>query len=298
MFLRRMITGALFFGALGFGSYCWAANEPVTPTANNDTLQMLPQTPISLTELKKDIRSLSQQDLVAIASDMLTSCGDSFTPEQLKACIEVQANIIDHLRTFKVTGVAFAVDPNLAFIFNTQNPKFDLYFKNDAGELKHRKYQAAINTIGLKIEFAVNLNVIFFINTDLNYFDANTVIPLSWGGEIMPLFYPAFDTQTCNIPTVMNKLFGESSSPALDYADGYSRSTPIAQKKHSLADINIPIPVSGAALTLTYASLPTHGGGMLMASLGFGLKCEIASLVTGGSLTPVEQKIPEKYLSH
>ena len=79
--------------------------------------------------------------------------------------------------------IVLAYDPNFGFIYDHQNPSFDVVFKNDKGDIKTRRFNGSIYSLGCKAQFALNLNFIFFIGTDFNYLDAQNPIKLGVGCE-------------------------------------------------------------------------------------------------------------------
>lgn len=145
----------------------------------------------------------SEEQLVAMMSDTFTSMPNApyFQEEELIALMgkegifkfvpntdknlqklkSLQQSLITTLRDYKVTGYSFAVDPNFAFFIENQNPAFAIYYKDQAGNVKIRDYQANINTIGLKLELSLKLDLIFFVNTDMNFFDSNKEIKFGNG---------------------------------------------------------------------------------------------------------------------
>ncbi|MBX9831070.1 hypothetical protein K2X40_03865 [Candidatus Babeliales bacterium] len=90
---------------------------------------------------------------------------------------------ITKLRDYRVTGFSFCLDPNFAFFFERQNPSFVVYYKNSMGGVKSRVYDSAIYTFGAKIELSLKLDLVFFVGTDINFFDSNKEIVL----------FPGFD---------------------------------------------------------------------------------------------------------
>lgn len=92
------------------------------------------------------------------------------------------------LRAYNVSGVAFACDPNIAFIGDTQNPSFTAIFKNAEGKIKSRIFDALITSWGIKIAFSINLDLIFFTG-DVNFEDSSKVLELGTGIDITQNFF-------------------------------------------------------------------------------------------------------------
>jgi hypothetical protein len=194
----------------------------------------------------KSFKAFTDEELIAAMTTVIDGFGGKLTPEAMADVSMAKAALIKRLHDFKVTGFAFAVDPNGAFCVDTQDPKFDMVFKNSAGEIKTRRFRANIKSIGLKIQLSINLNFIFFINTDLDYSTATEPIDLGVGGEVA---------------------MGGLLAMILPKSVGYLLSC-------------------AAGINLTYAPFRKRSGGMLMASLCLGLPGGSLSVVTGGSLTP------------
>ncbi len=96
----------------------------------------------------------------------------------------INENVRTVLKKYKVTGfsfIDFTIDPNLACIKETQNPEFNVYYQDKTENIKFRRYKAEINTIGLKLEASIKFDFIFFINTDINFYDSDKVIELGKG---------------------------------------------------------------------------------------------------------------------
>ena len=273
---QNFCLGIFLLGIIGYGTPSNAkpeasTKEAVTTKAAEGTEQTIPVTPPpTLVDLKQNLAALTKQDVTAVTNDILALYGTSLTEQQLRDYIQMQTNIIERLRNFKVTGLgvsAIAIDPNIAFIYNNQNPVISVYFKNQAGELKKRAYQTSIKSVGFKFECAINLQLFFFINTDLDFVGADKEIPLSWGGEVtIPLKY----------------IFKEEPHRRFEEDEGLQKWV-------------MRTPLTYEALSFTYASIKNNGG-LLVVSLGFGLKDNIASIVIGGSLTPVKESMVKKLL--
>jgi len=102
---------------------------------------------------------------------------------------KITESVAKKLSEYKITGFATTFDPNFAFFFDCQDPEFDVIYKNNKGDIKTRKYKAEINSIGLKFELAVKLDLIFFVDTDLNFYNSNEKIELSMGIDTINCFF-------------------------------------------------------------------------------------------------------------
>jgi hypothetical protein len=129
----------------------------------------------------KDSYTLKEDELSEIIIPALNLKTSDDAKEDVIKLQVMHAAIVDELKKYKVTGFSFAVDPNWALIMETQNPAFDVVFKDAAGNAKIRRFQAEINTIGLKLELSIKLDLIFFVNTDLNFYESTETIKLGTG---------------------------------------------------------------------------------------------------------------------
>ncbi|QQR49442.1 hypothetical protein IPF37_01175 [bacterium] len=149
-----------------------AAQSLQTLTSNSDL-------PLHLVNKINNAALFKEEELIALMSDVFTFLPS--TDKNIQKIQSIQQSLITKLRNYKVTGVSFAVDPNFAFFVETQNPEFTVQYKDQAGNVKMRSYKANINTIGLKLELSLKLDLIFFVNTDMNFFDSNKEIKFGNG---------------------------------------------------------------------------------------------------------------------
>ncbi|MCK4651115.1 hypothetical protein KAT08_02970 [Candidatus Babeliales bacterium] len=124
--------------------------------------------------------------------------------------------IIKSLRKFKITGIATTVDPNLALIFDIQNPILQVIYKNSIGEIKTRKYQALVKSIGLKLEFDFKIDLIFIVGTDFNFYDSDKTIELGPGIDlktnIIDFTYASFNNHDGGMIILGIPILGELSN--------------------------------------------------------------------------------------
>ncbi len=197
--------------------------------------------------------AFTEEELIAGMDRLISSFDNKLTPEMLASMKASMRSLAKRLAKFKITGYAVAFDPNGAFFVDTQDPLFDVEFKNKDGEIKTRKVQANIETIGLKVQFSLNWNFIFFVGTDLNYLGSSEVLELGTGFE--------FD-----------------AGSIIDVALLLISRPDLVLRRNSIGLFN---------LIFTYAPFKKVNGGLFMASGCFGLPGGSLSIVTGGSLTPV-----------
>lgn len=178
------------------------------------------------------------------------------TPEQRAQLNQIQSALIKNLQTYKVSGTSLAADWNGGFFVDTQDPRFTVTYKDARGNTKTRTYQADISLVGLNVELALRLNLIFFVGTDFNFHESNKVIELGKGMQVNP--------------GLTLSLFSNFFLPL------------------KLENIDYPM-LALSLFDLTYVPFTNTSGGLFIASIVFGYPFlrDYISLVTGGTLTPV-----------
>jgi hypothetical protein len=101
-----------------------------------------------------------------------------------ESLVDTKNKLKNKLNKYKVTGVAIASDFNFAFVYNNQKPEFEVKYKDDKGNLKKRKYQANIKSWGTKFELEYKYDLIFFTNTEFNFYETNKEIEFGLGVDI------------------------------------------------------------------------------------------------------------------
>lgn len=91
---------------------------------------------------------------------------------------------IKEQKEYKPTGISFCIDPNVGLIWDNLDPMFTITYKNAAGQTKTRKYQASIDTIGLKLDVSIRFNLVFFTDSANDYYESNKVLHLGTGIEL------------------------------------------------------------------------------------------------------------------
>jgi hypothetical protein len=278
-FAMNGIKYVLLGGVLGIVVLCGAPDQYVTAKDSDDNPVIAEGNKIfnQATEYLKaqDLSSKDRATIIQAVKEVRQSADTQFTEEELIAAMDMVLESFDNkltaemkqsleaamealakrLSKFKITGFAYAVDPNGAFIVDTQDPAFDVVFKNSAGEIKTQRFQADIESIGLKLQFSLNINLIFFIGMDLNYLNAHEKIELGYGGEV----------STGWILFLIN-MFWQNH----------------AARRYLLLSPWV------ANVMFTYAPCKRLKGSLLLVSLCLGFAGDSLSVVTGGSLTPVE----------
>lgn len=145
-----------------------------------------------LTGLQKKINSkpansFDEVELQAFVNLVLNTYGPDLSRDGRAALRGVLSFLSRKLSKYNVSGVAFACDPNVALIGDTQNPSFTAIFKDQQGNIKSRIFDALITSYGLKIAFSINLNFIFFTG-NVNFEESNKVLELGTGIDISGSF--------------------------------------------------------------------------------------------------------------
>ena len=160
------------------------AEAPLSSVADSLQLDMAGNAAFSLELGGRDIHEFSEEEMLKLI-DATTSKYASHIPAPVLQALALKKNtLINLLRQYKVTGFSFCIDPNFALIFDNQNPVMSVYYKNDHGSFKERTYQTYIRSIGLKFQVAFNINLMFFVGTDLNFYDSNKQIELGMGLDL------------------------------------------------------------------------------------------------------------------
>jgi len=220
--------------------------------------------------------SFSEEQLEKLLKSVV-NMGVPNTPEtqELRAGIaQVQGLLAKKLQSYRVTGVSFAVDPNGAFFVDNQDPEFTVAYKGASGDIKTRRYKASIDSVGLKVEFAISFDMILFTNTSVNFYDSEKVIELGTGFEMS--FWPLarINTAVFRVP--------EAERVVLDFNN----------PEHVAFDPNVPRWVQGVnqilhQFSITYVPFKNMPGGLFIQHFNFGISANVLSVVTGGTLTPL-----------
>ena len=295
MFKKRFLTGL----ASGLFSIilllqCVAKDNEATDKLPTQAQPKSMEEAISTIEAAISKADLEEKVLVGLQKKINSKPANSFTEEEIKLFINKLLNefgpdmprdardslravlgfIGKRLSSYKVSGMAFAFDPNIALIGDTQNPSFTIVFKDENGRVKSRDYDARITSWGLKIAFSLNFNLIF-ITGDIDFENSNKVLELGKGIDLAlnPLRFILPDQNA------------ERNRMALDLVtQGY----PLL---HVLEHPDLPAERSDllrtpfVQLITLYAPFTNAPGGMIMIGAGLGINGAI-SMVTNGTLTP------------
>jgi hypothetical protein len=205
--------------------------------------------------------------------------------EHYKALKTAEGLLIKRLKSYRITGFSLSIDPNGAFIWDNQNPAFTVAYCNAKGETKSRTYQASIDSIGLKFEFAVKLDLIFFTGTDADFYSTNKVIELGTGIEVNGGLFLQFLLR--HQPSVYENFIArvhDSARPIQAIAPPTPQETLIRRTLGNMSLLYVPFRnVSGGLLIFGFAVGPLLFDGSC-SDFYYG----DISIVYGGTLTPVD----------
>jgi hypothetical protein len=141
-----------------------------------------------IADLKKTVHSkpangFKPEELQLFVNTVIDQYESSIPQAAQTSLRSVLGFLSKELSSYKVSGFAFACDPNLGLIWNTQNPNFTAVFKDNEGNVKIRNYDASIESVGLKYALSYNLNFIFFTG-DLNFENSNKILELGTGIDV------------------------------------------------------------------------------------------------------------------
>lgn len=234
----------------------YPANKVLTTIeAIAQTLEIIPPSYYNqLKKLHKSKNPSSEQliSLIDATSNLLNIKNPSFA--ESKVLLDgMKKDLLKDLESFKISGYSWAVDPNLAFFLETQNPVFDITFLDEQGNTKSRKYELNIHSLGFKIEASIKIDLILFVGTDLNFYSSNKELTLGTGIDV-------------NVPlaTTLAGMFGITSEL-----------------------LTLPLYLIADPLSITYAPFTNAAGGILILGRPFIFALPSLSIVTGGTLKPV-----------
>lgn len=168
-------------------AFCGDFNLSEARTTIEQAVQKINASGIQDKTLEKYI-SMSKAD----EEDVISACEkiEKYFPvldqDVIKSITGVKDDTIKYLRGFVVTGTSFCCDFNAGLIVDMQDPEIVVSFENSQGLIKTRNYQLKIWSIGLKLELALNLELVKVIGSSFNYYDANKPMHLGYGVEISP----------------------------------------------------------------------------------------------------------------
>jgi|WetSurMetagenome_2_1015567.scaffolds.fasta_scaffold35325_4 hypothetical protein len=179
-FWKKLLT--VLFVCITFLQYVGASdNYAIVQTIRNLTSDVMLPSLVSQKINTQDPSRLTEEELINIISITLSVSYPAEKRLDVIALQQAKDALIQSLRSYTVTGFSFAIDPDLAFIVETQNPDIKVIYRDFNGNAKHRLYRARIHTVGFKLEASIKIDLIFIVNTDFNFYDTNKTINLGTG---------------------------------------------------------------------------------------------------------------------
>lgn len=138
----------------------------------------------SSTEAQKTQSLLSNQQVDKLVDTVFANTQTSKTDESAKEVLKQK------LKKYKITGMTNGSgwincwDANAAFIYDNQNPSFDVTFKDAYGNVKIQTFQASIKSVGFKFGLSFKFNTIFFTDSSIDYLHTMKEIKLGTGVDI------------------------------------------------------------------------------------------------------------------
>lgn len=190
MFHKNIQKTSVFLFAITFSmSYATVADYRVNNAQVIGAMNSISQkAPLSY-NFSKDLEkansaepySFSEEEILSFISSALAIGSFNGIQQERDFLANTKSALMEQLRAYKVSGVCFDIDPNLAFIIETQNPDLCVKYCDSNGNVKTRRYRARINTLGFKFEASIKLDLIFFTDTNLNFYDSDKTIEIGTG---------------------------------------------------------------------------------------------------------------------
>ena len=174
----------------------------------------------------------------------------------------VLANTLKKFRVSNGVVGSFCFDPNGAFFVDNLDPKITIRYKSENGEEKTRMYQASIDSIGFNLALSLNFNLVFFTG-NMDFLNTDKTLHLGKGVSSSIL---SNTLKFLFTPKLAAKLFPHIGT--------ISRSI--------LTNLIVP------DIDILYVPFINAPGAMLIVSFQFGSSANGISLVTGGTLTPID----------
>ncbi|MFH1831709.1 MAG: hypothetical protein ABH827_02795 [bacterium] len=132
----------------------------------------------------QNLRPFNPQELSTITASNLEKNTPINSQQDIQSFINKHEIINQTLSKYNVTGCASAIDPNFTFIAGTISPDFWIIFSDQNNNAKLKNYKAQINTFGFKFVLAVNIDCIFLVNTDPDFYNIKKAIRLGVGIDL------------------------------------------------------------------------------------------------------------------
>lgn len=198
--LKKYCLTAIFAVACMFDLQCVAFDKKATSNA----LVKIAKNVIDLG--LKDV-CLSQFVLVPPADEdvmlelckWLKKCRYFLSENSIKEVDVIHTSVKDHLKTFVATGWNICLDGNLGLVWDTMDPVVTVTFVNPTGEVKTRKHQLIINTIGPKFKLTCDFCLLKFTGSGFNYYDSRKELSLGGGIDVTAAPFIGPDFLYCRI---------------------------------------------------------------------------------------------------
>ncbi|MBY0353818.1 hypothetical protein K2W90_05640 [Candidatus Babeliales bacterium] len=125
-----------------------------------------------------EIKNIVKQTINEVAQSKYNPVKPQTSDDAAQKISELTAS---QLRDYKITGCAVGTGFSCGLGLGLKKTTFDMLYKNNEGSLLKRSYTSVIPSLGLKCEISYNLDFIFFVNTDTNFYDSNKELPLDLG---------------------------------------------------------------------------------------------------------------------
>jgi len=149
--------------------------------------------------ISRSYSDLDEEYVLDICEYILKKHPQCLALSQKNALSSLRAAIVTYLKGFIVVSYDIDIDPNVAFLIDHQTPHMVVHYRNHEGLGKKRKYAIKVWSVGLKIEFAIRIELIKITSSLFNYYDTNKIIKLGKGIEVTSVFGSGFTVLYCGI---------------------------------------------------------------------------------------------------
>ncbi len=162
-------------------------------------------------EVQDEIQKEAEDEVQEEAEDLINNLEKIFTKKEIekyisifidygkdelpKKAISALSQLLENkammkkLSDYKVSGLSFGIDRNAGLIWDTQTPRFNVFYKDEQGDVKTRRFDCKIDSIGLKLTLSINLNCIFFTG-NIDFENSNHVLELGQGIDLSAEIFP------------------------------------------------------------------------------------------------------------
>ncbi len=196
--------------AFSYTSFSWlpAFNQFSTIEILSSASQFLLQNGITTEKIVSDFlaniksgASIQEEDLLPVCSRLL-AYAFMFDSETQQLIMRSESNIIKELKNFVAKGPFFITGIHGGIIYGQRSSSVTIVYQNGRGQLKQRKYNLSLETIGLKGGLAFHLGAIFITGDGFNYYDSAQTIYLNQGIELSDHWFLGLEGLYCSINTI------------------------------------------------------------------------------------------------